>query len=55
MSVLGAIFLILRGLLRSRTALPLENLALRQQLAVLRRTTRRGPNCGLGTGCSGFF
>ncbi len=29
MSVLGAIFLILRGLLRSRTALPLENLALR--------------------------
>ena len=34
MSVLRAIFLILRGLLRSRTALALENLALRQQLAV---------------------
>ncbi len=41
MSVLRAIFLILRGLLRSRAALALENLALRQQLAVLRRTTRR--------------
>ena len=49
MSVLGAIFLILRGLLRSRTALPLENLALRQQLAVLRRTTRRGPKAVLGS------
>ncbi len=41
MSALRAIFLILFGLLWSRAALALENLALRQQWAVLRRTTRR--------------
>ncbi len=41
MSVLCAICLILRDLLRSRAALSRENLALRQRLAVLRRTTRR--------------
>jgi hypothetical protein len=35
MSVLRAIFLILRGLVRGRAALTLENLALRQQTAVL--------------------
>ncbi len=39
MSALRAIFLILRGLFRSRAAL--ENLALRQQLAVLRRSVKR--------------
>jgi len=41
MSVLRAIFLILRGLVRGRAVLALENLALRQQLAVLRRSVRR--------------
>ncbi len=41
MSALRDIFLILRGLLRSRDALALENIALRQKWAVLRRTTRR--------------
>ena len=41
MPVLGAIFLILRGLVRGRAALTLENLALRQQLAVLRRSAKR--------------
>jgi hypothetical protein len=41
MSVLRAIFLILRGLVRCQAALALENLALRQQLAVLRRSVKR--------------
>jgi hypothetical protein len=36
-----AIALILRGFFRSRASLALENLALRQQLAVLRRSVRR--------------
>ena len=35
------LFVFLRGLLASRVALAAENLALRQQLAVLRRTTPR--------------
>ncbi len=48
MSMLRALFLILRGLLRSRAALTLENLVLRQQLGFpcLRRrpyAASRGP------------
>ena len=45
MSVLRAIFLILRGLVRGRAALAVENLALRQQLAVLRRSVKRPSKC----------
>ncbi len=41
MSFVRTIALIFRGLLRSRASLALENLALRQQLAVLRRSVRR--------------
>ena len=41
MSFVRAIALILRGFCRSRTTLALENLALRQQLAVLRRSVKR--------------
>jgi hypothetical protein len=41
MSVLRALFLLARAGLLGRTALALENLALRQQLAVLHRTTPR--------------
>ena len=41
MSLVRAFALILRGLVRGRAALALENLALRQQLAVLRRSIRR--------------
>ena len=41
MSVLKLILALLRGLLASRAALVAENLALRQQLNVLRRSVRR--------------
>ncbi len=41
MPLARAIALIFHGLLRSRASLALENLALRQQLAVLRRSARR--------------
>jgi transposase InsO family protein len=41
MSLVQAVALILRGLVRGRAALALENLALRQQLAVLRRAVKR--------------
>ena len=41
MSLVRAIVLILRGFFRSRASLALENLALRQDLAVLRRSVRR--------------
>jgi len=40
-TVLKPIWLLLRSLLGSRAALAAENLALRQQLAVLRRSVRR--------------
>jgi transposase InsO family protein len=41
MSLVRALALILRGLVRGQAALALENLALRQQLAVLRRGVKR--------------
>ena len=41
MSILGVIFLLFRALFRSRSQLALENLALRQQLAILRRKVVR--------------
>ena len=41
MTVLKPIWLLLRSLLGSRAALAAENLALRQQLAVLRRAVNR--------------
>jgi putative transposase len=41
MSLVRALALILRGFFRSRASLALENLALRQQLAVLRRGVKR--------------
>ena len=41
MSILGVIFLLFRALFRDRSQLALENLALRQQLAVLHRKARR--------------
>ena len=51
MSVFRAIFLILRGLVRGRAALALENLALRQ--AVGGAPEANGPGCGGGTGYGG--
>ena len=41
MSLVRALALILRALFRSRASLALENLALRQQLSVLRRGIKR--------------
>ena len=41
MSIVGAICAFVRGLMADRARLALENLALRQQLAVLKRTTPR--------------
>ncbi len=41
MSILAAIFGFVRAILRRRATLALENLALRQQLAVLRRSVKR--------------
>ncbi len=41
MSLVRVYALILRGFFRSRASLALENLALRQQLAVLRRSAKR--------------
>ena len=41
MSILAAIFGFVRGILRRRATLGLENLALRQQLAVLRGSVKR--------------
>ena len=46
MSVVGA----LRAALRSRVSLVAENLALRQQLAILRRQTKRARLTPLGSG-----
>ena len=41
MSILAAIFGFVRAILRRRATLALENLALRQQLAILRRSVKR--------------
>jgi len=41
MSILAAIFRFVRAILRRRGTLALENLALSQQLAVLRRSAKR--------------
>ena len=41
MSILAVIFGVVRALFRSRSRLAMENLALHQQLAVLRRSTKR--------------
>ena len=41
MGVIRILVLFLRGVLRDRTELAAENLALRQQLAILERTTKR--------------
>jgi len=41
MAILQAVCLFLRGLLVGRAALAMENLALRQQLAVLERSVKR--------------
>ena len=41
MYLLRVLLLFIRGVLRSRTELALENLALRQQLAALRRQSKR--------------
>jgi hypothetical protein len=41
MSILGAFLVIIRTLLRNRSSLALENLALRQQLAILHRKAKR--------------
>ena len=41
MGALRIVFVFLRGLISSQAALTVENLALRQQLAVLRRSVRR--------------
>ena len=43
MSVIELIGILLRALLANRAALAMENLALRQQLAVLERSTIVGP------------
>jgi hypothetical protein len=40
MGVLKAVFLLVRGVLKDRTELALENLALRQQLVVLERAVK---------------
>jgi len=50
MSVSRAIFLILRGLVRGRAALTLENLALRRQLnGGGTRPSRTSAGCTIGT------
>ena len=41
MDILRAVFFFLRGLLLSRSALAAENLALRQQVAVYKRSVKR--------------
>ena len=41
MGVLRAVWVLLRGLLASRTTLTAENLALRQQINVLQRSVKR--------------
>ena len=41
MGALRIVFVLLRALISSQTALSAENLALRQQLAVLRRSVKR--------------
>ena len=41
MGVLKAIILLVRGIMMDRAALAMENLALRQQLAVLRQSVKR--------------
>ena len=41
MSILGVVLLLFRALLRDRSQLALENLALRQQLAILRHKAPR--------------
>jgi hypothetical protein len=50
--VMKQIGILLRALLANRAALALENLALRQQLAVLERSVKR-PACGNATASSG--
>src|SRR5437773_897669 len=45
----------LRAVLRSRVDLGAENPLLRQQLAVLARPTRKGPNSAPETSCSGSW
>lgn len=41
MSIVGAVFVFLRGVLLNRATVAAENLALRQQLAVLQRSAKR--------------
>ena len=41
MSIVGVVFVFLRGVLRNRVAIATENLALRQQLIVLQRSVKR--------------
>jgi putative transposase len=41
MVLISALFLLIRGLIASRTALAAENLAMRQQLAILNRKIHR--------------
>ena len=43
MGILRAVFFFLRGLLLSRAALAAENLALRQQVAVYKRSVKSHP------------
>ena len=43
LSILTTLIALVRGVLRSRSELLLENLAFRQQLAVLQRRTGRAP------------
>ena len=46
MSLIRTVLLFVRGMLRNRTELAAENLAMRQQLAVLREKVERPPTQG---------
>ena len=51
MTILAAIFAVVRTILRRRPTLALENLALRKQLAVLRRSIQARTGFWGGTAC----
>jgi len=53
MGILEGAFLLVRALFVPRLALAIENLALRQQLAIVRQS-HNPPNCFPATECSGL-
>jgi hypothetical protein len=53
LSPLTALFATLSSVFRSRSALQLENLALRHQIGVLQRAAKKRPKLRLGTACCG--